>query len=59
MKTLQDVSTSPAIQEWLINQQTYYHKTKNRYYLDTLKFALEILRTEDLKRKQGLSGGLE
>ena len=59
METLLDVPAMPAIQEWLFKQQRLYQETKNTYYMDNVRFAMDILRTESLKLAQGLVGVLK
>ena len=59
MKTLRDVPAMPAIQEWLFKQQRLYQETKNTYYMDNVRFAMDILRTEAMKLAQGLAGVLK
>ena len=59
MKTLRDVPVTPAIQEWLFKQQRLYQETKNSYYMDNVRFAMDILRTEAMKLAQGLAGVLK
>ena len=59
METLLDVPAMPAIQEWLFKQQRLYQETKNSYYMDNVRFAMDILRTESLKLAQGLVGVLK